>query len=70
MEPLLASERSARLLRAFRRLSAGDRQLVMMRDVEGFSLGRIAGLIGAPVGTVKSRLHRARARLARDMEVG
>jgi RNA polymerase sigma-70 factor (ECF subfamily) len=70
LEPLLAGERSARLLRAFRRLSAGDRQLVLMRDVEGFSLGQIADLIGAPVGTVKSRLHRARARLARDMEVG
>jgi RNA polymerase sigma-70 factor (ECF subfamily) len=70
VEPLLAGERSARLLRAFRSLSAGDRQLVMMRDVEGFSLGQIAGLIRAPVGTVKSRLHRARARLARDMEVG
>jgi RNA polymerase sigma-70 factor (ECF subfamily) len=69
MEPLLAGERSARLLRAFRSLSAGDRQLVMMRDVEGFSLGEIAGLIRAPVGTVKSRLHRARARLARAMEV-
>jgi len=69
LEPLLAGERSARLLRAFRSLSAGDRQLVMMRDVEGFSLGEIAGLIRAPEGTVKSRLHRARARLARAMEV-
>jgi RNA polymerase sigma-70 factor (ECF subfamily) len=68
LEPLLAQERSGRLLRAFRGLPAGDRQLVMMRDVEGFSLEEIAGLIRVPLGTVKSRLHRARARLARAME--
>ena len=70
LEPLLAAERSARLLRAFQSLPAGDRQLVLMRDVEGFSLGEIAGLIRAPLGTVKSRLHRVRARLARGMEAG
>jgi RNA polymerase sigma-70 factor (ECF subfamily) len=68
LEPLLAGERSQRLLRAFQGLPAGDRQLVMMREVEGFSLAEIAGLIRAPVGTVKSRLHRARARLARAVE--
>ena len=68
LEPLLAAERSARLVRAFRSLPVGERQLVLMRDVEGFSLQEIAGLIRAPVGTVKSRLHRARARLARAME--
>jgi RNA polymerase sigma-70 factor (ECF subfamily) len=68
LEPLLDGERSERLLRAFQGLPAGDRQLVMMRDVEGFSLEEIAGLIQAPVGTVKSRLHRARARLARAVE--
>ena len=39
LEPLLAGERSARLLRAFQSLPAGDRQLVLMRDVEGFPLG-------------------------------
>ncbi len=68
LEPLLAGERSARLLRAFRGLPAGDRQLVLMRDVEGFSLVEIAGMMRLPVGTVKSRLHRARARLARAVE--
>jgi RNA polymerase sigma-70 factor (ECF subfamily) len=68
LEPLLAGERSARLLRAFRGLPAGDRQLVLMRDVEGFSMEQIAGLLRAPVGTVKSRLHRARVRLARALE--
>jgi len=68
LEPLLAEERSARLMRAFQGLPEGDRQLVMMRDVEGFSLEEIAGMTRAPVGTVKSRLHRARARLARAVE--
>jgi len=68
LEPLLAGERSARLLRVFQGLPAGDRQLLLMRDVEGFSMEEIAGMVHAPVGTVKSRLHRARARLARAVE--
>jgi RNA polymerase sigma-70 factor (ECF subfamily) len=69
LEPLLAGERSARLLRAFRGLPVGDRQLLLMRDVEGFSMEEIAAMTAAPVGTAKSRLHRARARLARVLEV-
>jgi RNA polymerase sigma-70 factor (ECF subfamily) len=36
---------------------------VLLHDTEGYKLEEIHQLIGIPVGTVKSRLHRARARL-------
>jgi RNA polymerase sigma-70 factor (ECF subfamily) len=37
--------------------------VVLLHDTEGYKLSEIQELTGTPVGTVKSRLHRARARL-------
>ncbi len=39
------------------------RTLVTLVDVEGLSYAEAAELLGVPVGTVMSRLHRARARM-------
>jgi RNA polymerase sigma-70 factor (ECF subfamily) len=36
---------------------------VLLHDTEGYKLTEIQELTGTPVGTLKSRLHRARARL-------
>jgi len=38
-------------------------RLALLHDTEGYKLAEIEALTGIPVGTVKSRLHRARARL-------
>jgi RNA polymerase sigma-70 factor (ECF subfamily) len=45
------------------RLPALDRALVFMRYREGFSDSEISESTNMPVGTVKTRLHRARGRL-------
>jgi RNA polymerase sigma-70 factor (ECF subfamily) len=37
------------------------REALVLRDVEGLSYEEIAEILGVPVGTVRSRLHRARA---------
>lgn len=39
------------------------REVVVLRDIEGFSYQQIAALLGCPAGTVMSRLGRARDRL-------
>ena len=44
-------------------LSPEHRTVVVLSDIEGLSYEEIAQVLGIPVGTVKSRLSRARARL-------
>jgi len=48
---------------ALAQLSDEHRVIVLLHDTEGYKLEEIHNLMGIPVGTVKSRLHRARARL-------
>jgi RNA polymerase sigma-70 factor (ECF subfamily) len=39
------------------------REIILLRDIEGFSYRQIASILGCPVGTVMSRLGRARGKL-------
>lgn len=45
-------------------LDEEQRELVVLRDVENLSYEEIQAITGLPEGTVKSRLHRARLKLA------
>lgn len=56
-------ERFRRLDSALHQLSDEHRIVVLLHDTEGYKLTEIQELTGVPVGTIKSRLHRARARL-------
>ena len=58
------SERRALLGRALARLPARDREVVMLRDVEGLAGPEAAAVLGLALPALKSRLHRARLRLA------
>lgn len=53
----------AALEAALERLSDEHRIVLLLHDVEGYKLEEIQELIDVPIGTVKSRLHRARDRL-------
>lgn len=44
-------------------LSIDHRTVLLMHDAEGYKLEEIQTITGIPIGTLKSRLHRARARL-------
>jgi RNA polymerase sigma-70 factor (ECF subfamily) len=65
-DPALDTERLDRITaldRALAELSEEHRIIVLLHDTEGYKLEEIHELMGIPLGTVKSRLHRARARL-------
>lgn len=55
------------LEREIQALPEGFRQVVILRDFQGLSYREIAEAVGAPVGTVMSRLARARTRLRRAL---
>lgn len=56
-------ERRDLLLSALERLSATDREVVVLSDLEGFSAAEVADHMEIGVRAAKSRLHRARLRL-------
>lgn len=62
-ELAIARELDARFLEALEQLPAPFRQVVFLREVRGFSYPDICAMLRMPVGTVKSALHRGRARL-------
>ena len=51
------------LQRALATLNPDQRALVSLHDMEGYTLQEIEHLIHTPLGTLKSRLHRARQQL-------
>ena len=59
-------------MKAFRTLAGGQRRALLLATLEGQSHERIAGASGVSIGTVKSRVSRARGRLRQllDLEVG
>ncbi len=67
-ETLIALEDGEGLRRAIAALPASLREALVMRDVNGLSYRDIAEATGAPIGTVMSRLARARAALARALK--
>ena len=52
---------------AIEKLSPLHREVVMLVDVEGFAYRQAAEILEVPIGTVMSRLHRARQQLQKDL---
>ncbi len=67
LEALSRDERAAALRAAVDALPDGFREVVALCDLEEISYAEAAGILDTPVGTVRSRLHRARALLARKL---
>lgn len=65
-DALVAGREASELLQAaLQRLSPELRETVILRDLEEMEYKEIAETLGVPEGTVKSRLNRGRAELAR-----
>lgn len=71
-EILLKKDISTHITKTLFQLSEIERSLIILKDVEHLSLETIADIFNKPVGTIKSRLHRARmhaVRILKMMEV-
>ncbi len=62
-ERLETSERNALIRWAINQLDMERRTVILLRDFDGLDYHQIAEVIQVPVGTVRSRLHRARLEL-------
>jgi len=62
-ETLVERERSRELWESVQTLDPEFRTTLVLCDVEGLSYSEVAEILGVPVGTVRSRLNRARGRL-------
>jgi RNA polymerase sigma-70 factor (ECF subfamily) len=68
LDALLAVERTRRVRSAVASLPPHYREVVLLCELEGLTYGDAAAALGQPIGTVRSRLHRARALLTRKLK--
>jgi RNA polymerase sigma-70 factor (ECF subfamily) len=66
-EALIAAADESALKSAIEALPHIFKEVIVMRDINGMSYREIAAAIGAPQGTVMSRLARARAQLVEKL---
>jgi RNA polymerase sigma-70 factor (ECF subfamily) len=69
-EALATREQVARLRAAIRALPAVWRRAIVLRDLRDLSYEEVAARLRVPIGTVKSRINRGRARLVRVLADG
>jgi RNA polymerase sigma-70 factor, ECF subfamily len=62
-EKLEGEETQKKVQQALEMLEEGDRQIILLKDLQGHSYDEIASIMQIPKGTVRSRLHRARLEL-------
>ena len=68
----LGSEASQRtdLIRAMEKLSASEREIVILASIEGYTTKEVAKILGLPHGTVSSKLFRSLKKLRAMLENG
>jgi RNA polymerase sigma-70 factor (ECF subfamily) len=67
-ERLEQKERSSIVRGAINSLADGKKTIILLRDIEGFSYEEIANITGLNIGTVRSKLSRARNDLRAKLE--
>jgi RNA polymerase sigma-70 factor (ECF subfamily) len=67
LQVLESDERVALVRTAVARLKPAQRTILELRDGKDLSYDAIARMLAIPVGTVRSRLHNARAALAKEL---
>jgi RNA polymerase sigma-70 factor (ECF subfamily) len=65
---LAGEERACQVRAALATLSDEHRTVLVLREIEGHDYDAIAGMLEVPLGTVRSRLHRARLQLRNELQ--
>ena len=68
IEDYVESQFSETMSKALDALSPDQRQVIVLADIEEYSYQEIAEIVGCSIGTVRSRLHRARHQLRKLVE--
>jgi len=67
--PLETSERQQLVREGLAQLSEEFRTVLVLKEMDGLKYEEIAEITECPIGTVRSRIHRARAELRQKLEV-
>ncbi len=67
-QSLVDKETKALVWEGLNRLSADMRMVIILRDLQGKSYDEVAEILDLPLGTVKSRVNRARIQLAQVLK--
>lgn len=69
-DPVELTARQQLLSAGLERLEPGQRDVILLHDVEGYTAVEVAEILEISAGTVKSRLHRGRRRLKKFIDEG
>jgi len=67
-ERLERDEQARQVHEAIAELSEEHREVLVLREIDGFCYDTIARILELPIGTVRSRLHRARLQLREQLK--
>jgi RNA polymerase sigma-70 factor (ECF subfamily) len=67
-EPVFSPEDAARIHAALDEMRAEQREVLVLRFLEELSYEEIVGIVGCPLGTVRSRIHYAKQALQKLLE--
>jgi RNA polymerase sigma-70 factor (ECF subfamily) len=62
------ADEERRVQEALNRLSSEHKTVLVLKDIEGHKYEEMAEMLGVPIGTVRSRLHRARLEMREILE--
>ena len=65
----MAESRKRLLYRALDRMNERNREMILLKEIQGLKLEEISDLLKLPIGTVKSRSNRARLELASKLRL-
>lgn len=66
-EVLQRKRRQGLIYRALQSMSALNREIILLKEIQELTLEEISVMLAVPVGTLKSRSHRARIELAQEV---